>query len=130
MASVFTKIINGEIPSYKIAENERFLAFLDIFPLMEGHVLVICKKEVDKFFDVEDTLLAEWLLFAKPVAKAIEAAFDCNRCAISVVGLEVPHAHMHLLPINSVEDVNFRKPKLRLPDTRLKEIQQKLLKYL
>ncbi len=123
MASIFSKIIAGEIPSYKIAEDENFYAFLDIFPLAEGHVLVVPKTETDKFFDVSDELLARWLLFAKPIAKAIEQSFDCNRCGMSVVGLEVPHAHMHLVPINSADDLNFTREKLKLPADRLKEIQ-------
>ena len=130
MASIFTRIINGEIPSYKIAENENFLAFLDVFPLVEGHVLVIPKKEVDKIFDVNDALLAEWLVFAKPVAKAIEQAFDCKRCGISVIGLEVPHAHMHLVPINSSDDLNFTRPKLKLSEEQMKDIQQRILNSL
>ena len=130
MASIFTRIINGEIPSYKIAENENFLAFLDVFPLMEGHVLVIPKKEVDKIFDVNDALLAEWLVFAKPIAKAIERAFDCKRCGISVIGLEVPHAHMHLVPINSSDDLNFTRPKLKLSEEQMKDIQRRILNSL
>jgi len=130
MGSIFSKIIAGEIPSYKIAENDSFFAFLDIFPIMEGHVLVVPKEETDKFFDVSDELLKEWLLFAKPIAKAIEKAFDCNRCGISVIGLEVPHAHMHLVPINSADDLNFTRPKLKLSQDELKEIQQKILAHL
>ena len=130
MSTIFTKIIKGEIPSYKITENENFFAFLDIFPLVEGHVLVIPKSETDKFFDVDDTLLREWLIFAKPIAKAIEKAFRCNRCGVSVVGLEVPHAHMHLVPINSSDDLNFTRPKLELTPEQLKEIQEKILEHL
>ncbi|WP_440132679.1 HIT family protein [Chitinophaga sancti] len=126
MASVFTKIINGEIPSYKIAENESFYAFLDIFPLVRGHVLVVPKEEVDKFFDVTDDLLGEWLLFAKPIAQAIEHAFPCNRVGVSVVGLEVPHAHMHLIPINSVDDMNFQRPKLKLSEAEFKAVQEQI----
>ena len=110
MSSIFTRIIKGEIPSYKIAEDEHFFAFLDIFPMREGHVLVIPKEETDKFFDVSDELLGKWLLFAKPIAKAIERAFPCDRCGMSVVGLEVPHAHMHLIPIDSSDDLNFTRP--------------------
>jgi histidine triad (HIT) family protein len=125
--SIFSKIIAGEIPSYKIKENEKFLAFLDVFPLKEGHVLVVPKKEVDKFFDMEDAYLNEMLVFAKPIAKAIEKAFDCNRCGISVIGLEVPHAHMHLVPISTANDLNFTQPKLKLTDDRMKEIQQQIL---
>ena len=130
MASIFSKIIAGEIPCYKIAENEHFFAFLDIFPLREGHVLVVPKTEVDKFFDVDDQLLSEWLVFAKPIAKAIEKAFNCVRCGISVIGLEVPHAHMHLVPINSSNDLNFTNGKLKLTEQQLKEIQQKILAHL
>ena len=110
MAGIFTKIIAGEIPSYKIAENELFFAFLDISPMREGHVLVVPKSETDKFFDVNDEFLGHWLLFAKPIAKAIERCFPCNRCGISVIGLEVPHAHMHLVPIDSADDLNFTRP--------------------
>jgi histidine triad (HIT) family protein len=127
MATIFSKIIAGEIPSYKIAENEHFFAFLDIFPLVEGHVLVIPKTETDKFFDVDAELLSEWLVFAKPIAKAIEKAFDCDRCGISVIGLEVPHAHMHLVPINSSNDLNFTRPKLKLNEDQLKKVQEKIV---
>lgn len=130
MAGIFSKIIAGEIPSYKIAENDKFFAFLDIFPLVEGHVLVVPKVEVDKIFDVEDSYLQDWLVFAKPIAKAIEASFDCNRCGISVVGLEVPHAHMHLVPINSADDLNFTRAKLKLSEDELKAIQQKIVNNL
>jgi histidine triad (HIT) family protein len=125
--TIFSKIIAGEIPSYAIAENEHFFAFLDIFPLVEGHVLVVPRNETDKFFDVPDALLAEWLLFAKPIAQAIEKVFDCNRCGVSVVGLEVPHAHMHLIPINSADDMNFNRPKLKLSAEEFKLIQQKII---
>ena len=128
--TIFSKIIAREIPCYKIAENEKFFSFLDIFPLAEGHTLVIPKIEVDKFFDVPDDYLSEMLVFAKPIAKAIEKAFDCNRCGISVIGLEVPHAHMHLVPINSSNDLNFTKPKLKLSEEELNAAQQKILKYL
>jgi histidine triad (HIT) family protein len=130
MSSIFTKIINGEIPSYKIKEDEKFFAFLDIFPMAEGHVLIVPKKEIDKFFDVDEEILRDWLLFAKPIAKAIENAFRCDRCGMSVVGLEVPHAHMHLVPINSSDDLNFTRPKLKLSDEKMKEIQQKILNEL
>lgn len=125
--TIFSKIIAGEIPSYKIAENDRFFAFLDIFPLREGHTLVVPKMEVDKFFDMPEELLASMLVFAKPVAKAIEKAFDCNRCGISVVGLEVPHAHMHLIPIDSADDLNFNRPKLTLSPRQFTEIQQAII---
>lgn len=127
MAGIFSKIIAGEIPSYKIAENDTFFAFLDIFPLVKGHVLIVPKQEVDKIFDLEDAILSDWLLFAKPIAKAIERSFDCNRCGISVVGLEVPHAHMHLVPINSADDLNFTRPKLKLSEEELRAIQQLIL---
>lgn len=130
MSSIFSKIISGDIPSYKIAENEHFFAFLDIFPLVQGHVLVIPKVEVDKFFDVEDNLLAEWLVFAKPIAQAIEKEFPCNRCGISVVGLEVPHAHMHLIPINSSDDMNFNRPKLKLSEQEFLDTQKKIVQHL
>jgi histidine triad (HIT) family protein len=123
MASIFSKIIAGEIPSFKIAENDMFYAFLDIFPMAEGHVLVVPKIETDKFFDVPADYLSAWMLFAQPIAKAIEQSFDCNRCGISVIGLEVPHAHMHLVPINSADDLNFTRPKLKLTQDRFIEIQ-------
>lgn len=123
----FMKIIKGEIPSYKIAENEHFYAFLDIFPLVKGHTLVISKTETDKFFDVSDDLLKEWLLFAKPIAHAIEKVIPCNRIGVSVVGLEVPHAHMHLIPINSAEDMNFSRSKLKLSPEEFKEIQAQII---
>lgn len=125
--TIFSKIIAGEIPSHKIAESEKFIAFLDIEPLAKGHVLVVPKIEVDKIFDVPDNYLAEMLVFAKPIAHAIEKAFKCNRCGISVIGLEVPHAHMHLIPINSSNDLNFTKPKLKSSKDDLKAIQEKLL---
>ncbi len=124
--TIFSKIITGEIPSYKIAENDHFFAFLDIFPLVKGHVLVVPKIEVDKLFDLPDAYLAQMLLFAKPIAKAIENNFACNRCGISVVGLEVPHAHIHLIPINNADDLNFNRPKLKLSADELKEVQEKI----
>ena len=127
MSSIFSKIIAGDIPCYKIRENERFLAFLDIFPMAKGHVLVIPKTETDKFFDLPDTYLTEILIFAKPIAKAIEAGFNCNRCGISVVGLEVPHAHLHLVPIQSADDLNFTRGKLSLSKEALIEIQEKII---
>lgn len=128
--SIFSKIIAGEIPSYRIAESDRFFAFLDIFPLREGHVLVVPKKETDKLFDLEDEYLREMLIFARPIAHAIEKAFDCNRCGISVVGLEVPHAHMHLIPINTANDLNFTQPKPKATAEQLERVQQKILQYL
>ncbi len=128
--TIFSKIIAGEIPCYKIAENEKFFAFLDVYPLVKGHILVVPKIEVDKFFDVPDNYLGEMLLFAKPIAKAIEKAFKCNRCGISVIGLEVPHAHMHLVPINNADDLNFTRPKLKPSSEQFKDVQQEVLKNL
>ncbi len=125
--TIFSKIIAGEIPSYKIAENEKCYAFLDIFPLVKGHTLVIPKIEVDNLFDLPRDYLSELLVFAQPIAKAIERSFRCNRCGISVVGLEVPHAHIHLVPINSMDDLNFTRGKLKLSQDELKETQQKIL---
>ena len=128
--TIFSKIIAGEIPSYKIAEDENFYAFLDIFPLAKGHVLVVPKTETDCFFDLGKNYLEEILVFAKPIANAIEKAFPCNRCGLSVIGLEVPHAHLHLVPINSADDLNFNKPKLKLTAEELKEVQQAILEHL
>ncbi|MDB5198994.1 MAG: hypothetical protein JWO92_957 [Chitinophagaceae bacterium] len=128
--TIFSKIIRGEIPSYKIAENEKFFAFLDVYPLVEGHTLVVPKIEVDKFFDIPDEYLSEMLLFARPIAKAIENAFNCDRCGMSVIGLEVPHAHMHLVPINYADDLNFTRPKLKVSLEELKAAEQKILEYL
>ncbi len=121
--TIFSKIIAGEIPSYKIAENDQFFAFLDIFPMAKGHVLVVPKTETDKFFDLGDDYLAALLLFAKPIAKAIEKSFPCNRCGLSVIGLEVPHAHVHLIPVNSANDLNFTREKLKLSAEELTEVQ-------
>ena len=128
--TIFSRIISGEIPSYRIAENEQFLAFLDVFPLREGHTLVIPKIEVDNLFDLDKELLAGILPFAQPIAKAIEKAFRCNRCGIAVVGLEVPHAHVHLVPVNSSNDLNFTQPKAKAADEDLKRVQEKILQYL
>ncbi len=128
--TLFSKIVAGEIPSYKIAENERFFAFLDIFPLVKGHVLVVPKIEIDKFFDLPDDILGEMIVFSKPIAHAIESAFDCNRCGISVVGLEIPHAHLHLVPINSANDLNFTKGKLKLSQDEFKAIQDMIVSKL
>lgn len=127
MASIFTKIVNGEIPSYKIAENDKFLAFLDVFPLAKGHTLVIPKVEIDYIFDVDDNLLSEMIVFAKGVAHKIEAAIPCKRIGVSVIGLEVPHAHIHLVPINHVGDINFSKPKLQLTEEELEEIHKQII---
>ena len=128
--TIFSKIITGQIPAYKIAENEKFFAFLDIFPLVEGHVLVVPKIEIDKLFDLPEDYLSEILVFAKPIAKAIESAFDCDRCGISVVGLEVPHAHIHLVPINNADDLNFTRGKIKLTPDQLKKSQEKILSRL
>src|ERR1700712_4022087 len=128
--TIFSKIIAGQIPSYKIAENKNFFAFLDVYPLVKGHTLVVPKQEIDKFFDMPDDYLGEMLLFAKPIAKAIEKAFDCNRCGISVIGLEVPHAHVHLIPIKSADDLNFNRPKLSLSKEEFIEIQNKIIDLL
>ena len=128
--TIFSKIIAGEIPSYKIAENDRFFAFLDIFPLREGHTLVVPKVEVDRFFELSDVYLSGMLLFARPIAKAIEASFPCNRCGISVVGLEVPHAHLHLVPIDSADDLNFTRRKLQLSPDEFAAAQERILQHL
>ena len=125
--TLFSKIIAGEIPSYKILEDQFFYAFLDVFPLVEGHVLIVAKNETDKFFDLEDNYLQKILVFAKPIAKAIEKAFPCNRCGISVVGLEVPHAHLHLMPINNANDINFTKDKIEVTPDLLVSVQHKII---
>ena len=130
MASIFSKIIAGEIPSFKIAENDQFYAFLDVFPLVPGHTLVVPKKETDKLFDLDEKDLGAILQFAQPIAKAIEKAFLCQRCGMAVIGLEVPHAHVHLVPINTADDLNFTRPKLKPSQDELKEAQQKILQAL
>lgn len=128
--TIFSKIISGELACYKIAENDLFLAFLDVFPLREGHVLVVPKIEVDKIFDLPDAYLSSMLVFARPIAKAIEKAFPCNRCGISVIGLEVPHAHMHLIPINTSNDLNFAQPgKQKASDEQLRAVQQRIMAF-
>jgi histidine triad (HIT) family protein len=129
MSSIFTRIINGEIPSYKIAENDKFYAFLDVYPLQPGHTLVVPKQEVDKFFDLPQDHLAEMLVFAQPIAKAIESSFHCKRCGIAVIGLEVPHAHLHLVPINNADDLNFTRSKLKLSPDEMKACQEKILSH-
>lgn len=126
MSSIFTKIVNGEIPCYKVDENEDFLAFLDIQPIIKGHTLVIPKKEIDYIFDIDDKLLADYILFAKSVAKKMDKVFDCNRIGMTVVGLEVPHAHIHLMPINSITDMDFNKPKLSLSPEEMTKIAQSI----
>jgi histidine triad (HIT) family protein len=125
--TIFTRIIKGEIPAYRIAEDDFFLAFLDIHPLHEGHTLVIPKTETDHFFDLDEKFLTRILLFAQPIAHAIEKSFRCDRCGISVVGLEVPHAHMHLIPIDDISDMDFKKPKLKLSPEEFRAVQEKIL---
>lgn len=129
MSSIFTRIISGEIPSYKIAENDKFYAFLDIMPLVPGHTLVVPKLETDKLFDMPADHLAEMLLFAQPIARAIEASFDCKRCGIAVIGLEVPHAHMHLVPLNTADDLNFTRPKLKLTAEEMETCRLKIIAH-
>ena len=126
MADIFSKIAAGEIPSYKCAENDKFYAFLDINPLVKGHTLVIPRREVDYFYDMSDDELAEYIVFAKKVAVAIKKAFPCRKVASVVLGLEVAHAHIHLIPMNNESDVNFRNPKLQLTDDEFKEIADKI----
>ena len=128
--TIFSKIIEGIIPSYKISESDNFVAFLDISPMVKGHTLVVPKTEVDKIFDLSDDYLSEMLVFAKPIAKAIETVFDCNRCGIIVIGLDVPHAHMHLIPINSADDLNFNRKKLSLSKDEFLEVQHKIISAL
>ena len=126
MASIFTKIVNGEIPSYKIAENEKFYAFLDIFPLAKGHTLVIPKQEIDYIFDIDDDLLGEMMVFAKKVGRAIESVVKCERIGITVIGLEVPHAHIHLIPINSITDMDFSREKLKLESEEFERLAMEI----
>jgi histidine triad (HIT) family protein len=126
MPTIFTKIINGEIPAYEIAEDENYLAFLDIFPLAKGHTLVIPKKETDYIFDLDDTTLAGLMVFAKKVALAIDKAVPSSRVGIAVVGLEVPHAHVHLIPLHSVQDIDFSRPKLKLEKEEMEAIAGKI----
>lgn len=130
MASVFTKIINGEIPSYKIAENTNYIAILDAFPLVEGHVLIIPKQEVDKIFDLDKQSYIGLMDFAYDIAQAIEKAIPCLRVGIAVVGLEVPHVHVHLVPLNSMQDINFSNPKLQLSAEKMIEIADTIKSYL
>ena len=126
MASIFTRIISGEIPCYKIAEDDRFFAFLDISPLAKGHTLVVPKAEVDYIFDIEDELHKDLWNFAKKVAQALKKAVPCKRIGIAVIGLEVPHAHIHLIPMNKVSDMNFASPKLSFPASEMEETAQKI----
>ncbi len=128
MATIFTKIINGEIPSYKIAENDKFFAFLDINPMSKGHTLVVPKQEIDYIFDLEDNLLSDMMLFSKKVAAAIEKAITCERVGVMVIGMEVPHAHIHLIPIQKEGDMNMSNPKLKLSQDEFEKIASEIRK--
>lgn len=129
MPSVFSKIISGDIPAFKIAEDDNHLAFLDVNPLVMGHTLVIPKKETDYIFDLEDAELESMILFSKKVAALLKKAIPCKRIGVSVIGLEVPHAHIHLIPINSIDNMNFSQPKLKVSQTELLDIQMKILSF-
>jgi histidine triad (HIT) family protein len=126
MATIFTKIINGEIPCYNIAEDDNYFAFLDINPLRAGHTLVVPKKETDYIFDLDDEYLGGMIIFSKKVAAAIKSAIPCNRIGVAILGLEVPHAHIHLVPMDTMEDINFRNPKLKFTPEEFKEIAAKI----
>jgi histidine triad (HIT) family protein len=126
MSTIFTKIINREIPAYIISENSKFIAFLDINPLSIGHTLVVPKKEIDHFFNLDDDFLTEILLFSKKISKAIKKVTRCNRIGLSVIGLEVPHAHLHLVPLNEMNDIDFNKKKISLKDSELNDICKKI----
>ena len=126
MASIFSRIINGEIPCYKIAENDKFFAFLDINPLVKGHTLVIPKKEVDYIFDIEDNDLGEMMIFAKQIANKIKDVIPCVKVGVAVIGLEVPHAHIHLVPMQKEGDLDFKRPKLQLSQEEFVELQKKI----
>ena len=128
MASIFSKIISGDIPAYKVLENENFLAFLDIFPLAKGHVLVIPKKKTDYIFDITSDEYLELWRFAQKVAKAMDKVIDCKRIGVAVIGLEVPHAHIHLVPLNDVSDINFERPKLSFSEEEMNEVAQNIRK--
>jgi histidine triad (HIT) family protein len=128
MATIFTKIINGEIPCYKVAEDENYFAFLDINPLRAGHTLVVPKQETDYIFDLSDNQLSGIMLFSKKVATAIKSAFPCNRIGVAILGLEVPHAHIHLVPMDSMEDINFKNPKLKFSPQEFKDIADSIIK--
>ena len=127
MAGLFAKIASCEIPSYKIAEDEYFFAFLDVNPLVKGHTLVIPKKEIDYIFDLDDPLYANFLLFAKRIAKAIKKTIPCKRIGVAVIGLEVPHAHIHLVPLNTMDDINFSRAKIKLPEHEFQEIAREII---
>lgn len=126
MASIFTKIINEEIPCYKIAEDEKYFAFLDINPLKKGHTLVVPKKEIDYLFDLDDETISGMMVFAKKVAKAIDKVIECKRVGMVVLGMEVPHAHIHLIPLNKESDASFTQPKLKLSEEEFEEIAGKI----
>lgn len=130
MATIFSRIVNGEIPSYRIAEDDHYFAFLDIHPLAEGHTLVIPKNEVDYIFEMDEELYSGLFRFAKKVATAIKKVVPCEKIGIAVVGLEVPHAHIHLVPINTIYDIDFKKPKLQLTPEEFKNIADKIIKAL
>ena len=130
MTSIFSKIVNGEIPSYKIAEDDNYYAFLDVFPLVKGHTLVIPKKEVDYIFDLEDDELAGLHVFSSKVAKAVKKAIDCKRIGVAVIGLEVPHAHIHLIPLQSERDIDFSQPKIKLSAEEFGDIAEAIRKNL
>ena len=130
MASIFTKIINGEIPCHKVAETDQYLAFLDIFPIRKGHTLVIPKVEIDYIFDLDDELLAGLMVYSKQIAKAIEQAVPCARIGVAVAGLEVPHAHIHLIPMDSIGDIDFGKPKLQFSSEEFAAIAQEINAFL
>ena len=127
MDSIFTKIINKEIPAYVIEEDDNFIAFLEVFPLAKGHTLVIPKKQVDYIFDLDESTYADLWKFAQKIAAKVEKAIDCERIGIAVIGLEVPHAHIHLVPINNVEDINFSRPKLKLEEGEFLEIHKRII---
>jgi histidine triad (HIT) family protein len=128
MATIFSRIINGEIPCYKVAEDENYFAFLDINPLKAGHTLVVPKKETDYVFDLDDNQLAGLILFSKRVAAAIKDVFPCNRIGVAILGLEVPHAHVHLVPMDTMEDINFKRPKLKFTADEFREVADKISK--
>ena len=126
MPSIFTNIINREIPGYIIAEDDRFIAFLDVMPLVEGHTLIVPKKEIDYIFDLDDATLADMMVFAKKVSVAIRNVISCKRIGVAVIGLEVPHAHVHLVPLNTVGDINFTMPKIKLPPEIMQDIADRI----
>lgn len=127
MASIFTKIINREVPSYILAEDDNFIAILDAFPLRKGHALVIPKEEINNAWDLDSDVLSKWMVFAQPIAKSIEKSFPCDRCGVSIIGIEVPHAHMHLVPLDTADDINFTKEKLQLTEAEFLNAQKKII---